>query len=123
MKFSQLRERLESQSTVVKRTKIEDCNVIFYNEEEKYKISVDGVLLDEEFENLLNAEVAVKEFLELVEVEVKEASFRAGKDGFTPRQLNALSDAMKLNQIQKHILFDFMQDGKIKQKYAGKPAG
>ena len=69
MNFSQLREKLEGQSIVVKRTKIEDCNVIFYNEREKYKISVDGVLLDEEFENILDAEAAVKEFLELVDKE------------------------------------------------------
>jgi|TARA_Y100000310_G_scaffold47717_1_gene44288 hypothetical protein len=67
--FSELREKLEDQSIVVKRLKIEDSNIIFYNESNVYKISVDGVLLDEEFENILDAEVAVKEFLELIDKE------------------------------------------------------
>ena len=122
MFFSHLREKLESQSTVVKRIKIEDSNVIFYNEGEKYKISVDDVLLDEEFENILDAEAAVKEFLELVETEetkeIEEVKFVP-----TPKDLNRLSDAMKLNSIQKDILFSFMNKGKVTQKYAGKPAG
>ncbi len=69
MLFSELREKLEDQSIVVKRLKIEDSNIIFYNESNVYKISVDGVLLDEEFENILDAEVAVKEFLELIDKE------------------------------------------------------
>ena len=67
--FSELREKLEDQAIVVKRLSVEDSNVIFYNEKEKYKISVDGVLLDEEFENILDAEAAVKEFLELIDKE------------------------------------------------------
>ena len=67
MLFSELREKLEDQPIVVKRLSVENSNVIFYNEREKYKISVDGVLLDEEFENILDAEAAVKEFLELVD--------------------------------------------------------
>jgi|TARA_B100002003_G_C13742993_1_gene370451 hypothetical protein len=67
--FSELREKLEDQSIVVKRLKIEDSNIIFYNESNVYKISVDGVLLDEEFENILDAEAAVKEFLELIDKE------------------------------------------------------
>ena len=69
MLFSELRENLESQSIVVKRLSVENSNIIFYNEREKYKISVDGVLLDEEFDNILDAEVAVKEFLELIDKE------------------------------------------------------
>ncbi len=69
MLFSELREKLEDQSIVVKRLKIEDSNIIFYNESNVYKISVDGVLLDEEFENILDAEAAVKEFLELIDKE------------------------------------------------------
>ena len=67
--FSELREKLEDQSIVVKRLKIEDSNVIFYNESNVYKISIDGVLLDEEFENILDAEAAVEEFLELLNKE------------------------------------------------------
>jgi len=67
--FSELREKLEDQSIVVKRLKIEDSNIIFYNESNVYKISVDDVLLDEEFENILDAEAAVKEFLELIDKE------------------------------------------------------
>ena len=67
--FSELRERLEEQSIVVKRLKVEDSNVIFYNESNVYKISVDGVLLDEEFEDILSAEAAVEEFLELLNKE------------------------------------------------------
>ncbi len=69
MLFSELREKLEDQSIVVKRLKIEDSNIIFYNESNVYKISVDDVLLDEEFENILDAEAAVKEFLELIDKE------------------------------------------------------
>jgi hypothetical protein len=119
--FSQLRERLEGQSVVVKRTKIEDSNVIFYNEEEKYKISVDGVLLDEEFDNLLDAEAAVKEFLKLVEAEeIKEIKAKAK---LTPKELNKLSDNMKLNSIQKMILFDYVYKGVLNQRYSGKEAG
>ena len=122
MDFSQLRERLEGQSIVVKRTKIEDSNVIFYNEEEKYKISVDGVLLDEEFDNLLDAEVAVKEFLELVEIEeAKPMNRRFIK--FTPKELDKLSDNMKLNTIQKGIMLDYVLKGILKTKYVGKEAG
>ena len=79
MFFSHLREKLERQSTVVKRIKIEDSNVIFYNEGEKYKIAVDDVLLDEEFENILDAEAAVKEFLELVETEEPVAEAASSK--------------------------------------------
>jgi len=67
--FSEITENLEVQSKVVKRLKIEDSNIIFYNESNVYKISVDGVLLDEEFENILDAEAAVKEFLELIDKE------------------------------------------------------
>ena len=67
--FSELREKLEDQSIVVKRLKIEDSNVIFYNESNVYKISIDGVLLDEEFENILDAEAAVEEFIELLNKE------------------------------------------------------
>ena len=67
--FRELREKLEDQSIVVKRLKVENSNVIFYNESNVYKISVDGVLLDEEFENILDAEAAVKEFLELIDKE------------------------------------------------------
>ena len=67
--FSELREKLEDQSIVVKRLKVEDSNVIFYNESNVYKISVDGVLLDEEFEDILSAEAAVEEFLELLNKE------------------------------------------------------
>ena len=36
--FSELRESLEDQSIVVKRLKVEDSNVIFYNESNVYKI-------------------------------------------------------------------------------------
>ena len=67
--FSELRESLEDQSIVVKRLKVEDSNVIFYNESNVYKISVGGVLLDEEFEDILSAEAAVEEFLELLNKE------------------------------------------------------
>ena len=67
--FSELRESLADQSIVVKRLKVEDSNVIFYNESNVYKISVDGVLLDEEFEDILSAEAAVEEFLELLNKE------------------------------------------------------
>ena len=67
--FGELRERLEDQSIVVKRLSVENSNVIFYSEKDTYKISVDGVLLDEEFENILDAEAAVKEFLELIDKE------------------------------------------------------
>ena len=67
--FSELRESLEDQSIVVKRLKVEDSNVIFYNESNVYKISVDGVLLDEEFEDILSADAAVEEFLELLNKE------------------------------------------------------
>ena len=67
--FSELRNELESQAIVIKRLSLEDSNVIFYSEKDTYKISVDGVLLDEEFENILDAEAAVKEFLELVDKE------------------------------------------------------
>ena len=67
--FSEIRESLEDQSIVVKRLKVEDSNVIFYNESNVYKISVDGVLLDEEFEDILSAEAAVEEFLELLNKE------------------------------------------------------
>ena len=67
--FSELRESLEDQSIVVKRLKVEDSNVIFYNESNVYKISVDGVLLDEEFEDILSDEAAVEEFLELLNKE------------------------------------------------------
>ena len=69
MLFSELREKLEDQSIVVKRLKIEDSNIIFYNESNVYKISVDGVLLDEEFENILDAEAAVEEFIKLLNKE------------------------------------------------------
>ena len=69
MLFSELRERLEDQAIVVKRLSVENSNVIFYNEREKYKISVDGVLLDEEFENILDAEAAVEEFIKLLNKE------------------------------------------------------
>ena len=69
MLFSELREKLEDQPIVVKRLSVENSNVIFYNERDTYRISVDGVLLDEEFENILDAEAAVKEFLELVDKE------------------------------------------------------
>ena len=67
--FSELRNELESQAIVIKRLSLENSNVIFYSEKDTYKISVDGVLLDEEFENILDAEAAVKEFLELVDKE------------------------------------------------------
>jgi len=67
--FSELREGIKNQAIVVKRLSLENSNVIFYSEKDTYKISVDGVLLDEEFENILDAEAAVKEFLELVDKE------------------------------------------------------
>ncbi len=69
MLFSELREGIKNQAIVVKRLSLENSNVIFYSEKDTYKISVDGVLLDEEFENILDAEAAVKEFLELVDKE------------------------------------------------------
>ena len=67
--FSELRNELESQAIVIKRLSLENSNVIFYNESNVYKISVDGVLLDEEFENILDAEAAVEEFIKLLNKE------------------------------------------------------
>ena len=69
MLFSELREGIKSQAIVVKRLSLENSNVIFYNEKDTYKISVDGVLLDEEFENILDAEAAVEEFIKLLNKE------------------------------------------------------
>ena len=69
MLFSELREGIKNQAIVVKRLSLENSNVIFYSEKDTYKISVDGVLLDVEFENILDAEAAVKEFLELIDKE------------------------------------------------------
>jgi len=67
--FSELRKGLENQAIVVKRLSEEDNNIIFYDERDIYQVSINGTLLDEEFENILDAEVAVKEFLELLNKE------------------------------------------------------
>ena len=67
--FSELRKSLGNQAIVVKRLSEEDNNIIFYNERDIYQVSINGTLLDEEFEDILSAEAAVEEFLELLNKE------------------------------------------------------
>ena len=67
--FSELRKSLGNQAIVVKRLSEEDNNIIFYNERDIYQVSINGTLLDEEFENILDAEAAVEEFIELLNKE------------------------------------------------------
>ena len=66
MLFKELRENLSSQPIAVKKFKAEDMSIILYKEDNHYTVMVDDSKLDEEFENILDAEEAVKDFLKLL---------------------------------------------------------
>ena len=118
LSFADIRKGVDPKPIVIKSYDLNGSKVVITNEETGYVAKIDGVSISDGYDNPLDAEAAVKEFLELVEAEdIKEAFMP------TPKDLNRLSDAMKLNSIQKDILFSFMNKGKVTQKYAGKPAG
>jgi hypothetical protein len=64
MLFREFRESLKSQPIVVK--KIGD-NVIIFKENDIYKVQCADQLLDEDFDNILEAEEAGMDFLKLLE--------------------------------------------------------
>ena len=66
MKFSELRESLVSQPIPFKRFQIDGTKIVMYKEDNAYTVMIDDTMLDEKFDNALDAEEAVKEFLELV---------------------------------------------------------
>ena len=66
MLFKELRENLSSQPIAVKKFKAEYMSIILYKEDNHYTVMVDDSKLDEEFENILDAEEAVKDFLQLL---------------------------------------------------------
>jgi len=45
---------------------VENMKVVVYKEGNSYTVSIDGTKLDEEFDNVLEAEDAVKDFAELL---------------------------------------------------------
>jgi len=124
--FEDLRKGVDPKPIVIKSYDLNGSKIVITNEETGYVAKIDGVSISDGYDNPLDAESSAEETVELLQKKAErilEASFRAGAKGFTPKQLNQLSDAMKLNQIQKEILFNYMEDGKIKQVYGGKPAG
>ncbi len=64
MLFKEFRESLKSQPIVVK--KIGD-NVVIFKENDIYKVQLADQLLDEDFDNILEAEEAGMDFLKLLE--------------------------------------------------------
>jgi hypothetical protein len=45
---------------------VDGTKIIMYKEDNAYTVMIDDTMLDERFDNALDAEEAVKEFLELV---------------------------------------------------------
>tara|TARA_B100000287_G_scaffold417779_1_gene453931 strand:- start:762 stop:962 length:201 start_codon:yes stop_codon:yes gene_type:complete len=64
MLFKEFRESLKSQPIAIK--KIGD-NVVIFKEGDKYKVQCADQLLDEDFDNILEAEEAGMDFLKLLE--------------------------------------------------------
>lgn len=66
MLFSELRESIAQQPIAVKKLLVNAMEIVLYKENSHYTVMIDNNKLDEEFENLLDAEGAVKDFLELL---------------------------------------------------------
>jgi len=64
--FSELRESIAQQPIAVKKLLVNAMEIVLYKENSHYTVMIDNNKLDEEFENLLDAEGAVKDFLELL---------------------------------------------------------
>ena len=66
MLFKELREKLEIQPTAFKKYQVGGIRIVMYKEENSYIVMIDDTMLDEKFDNALEAEEAIKEFLQLL---------------------------------------------------------
>lgn len=66
MLFRELREKLELQPIAFKKFDVAGTRIVMYKEDNAYTVSIDGSMLDSKFENTLEAEEAIKEFLQLL---------------------------------------------------------
>ena len=121
--FEELRRKISPKSVVIKNYELDGNKVVIAKEETDYVIYINEVNISDGFDNIYDAEKEAK--VAVSEVIIKKHLNESVVEAFvpTPKDLNRLSDAMKLNSIQKDILFGFMRKGKVTQRYAGKPAG
>lgn len=66
MLFKELREKLETQPIAFKKYQVDGTRIVMYKEENSYTVMIDDTMLDEKFDNALEAEEAIKEFLQLL---------------------------------------------------------
>jgi len=137
--------KVDTKKLQLKTAKIKNVDVYYHSEKSGSKkvrvyVKPKGVKTPEElgvYKDIKTAEKSAGEFVKLmgedieegvtflskvVEESRRETEIEEGKFVPTPKDLNKLSDAMKLNSIQKDILFGFMSKGKVTQKYGGRAA-
>ena len=66
MRFNELRENLVSQPIAFKKYEVDGTRIVMYKEDNAYTVMIDDTMLDEKFDNALDAEEAIKEFLQLL---------------------------------------------------------
>jgi hypothetical protein len=64
--FKELREKINPKGVIVKKYRLEDKEIVITKDDISYSVSVDGENLYDEFDNQVEAEEAVNEFLELL---------------------------------------------------------
>jgi hypothetical protein len=64
--FKELRNKIDPKGIIVKKYQIEDKEIVITKDSVSYSVSVDGEALYDEFDNQVEAEDAVNEFLELL---------------------------------------------------------
>ena len=70
-KFADIREGLDSKPIVIKSYELNGSKVIITNEENSYIAKVDGVSIDDGFDNPLDAEASAEEAIELLQKNLK----------------------------------------------------
>ncbi len=66
MRFNELRENLVSRPIAFKKYEVDGTRIVMYKEDNAYTVMIDDTMLDEKFDNALDAEEAIKEFLQLL---------------------------------------------------------
>ena len=120
LSFADIRKGVDPKPIVIKSYDLNGSKVVITNEETGYVAKIDGVSISDGYDNPHDAETSAEEAIELLQK--KAERILEAKTNITPKDLNKLSDNMKLNSIQKTILFDYVFKGLLNQTYGGKVA-
>jgi len=70
-KFADIREGLDSKPIVIKSYELNGSNIVIVNERSSYIAIIDGVSIDDGFDNPLDAEASAEEAIELLQKNLK----------------------------------------------------